>query len=104
MSDPKNLLWACAGNPVPSRNGNAKPRIDIALTEPVRRALTAAEGEFQSVLAGAESFPENASACGGLNDCVEAGLDVATDAEGLIYVLDLVVGDIRVMRRKVAGE
>jgi hypothetical protein len=60
------------------------------------------EGKFESVIAGTESFPRNAKA-GALNDKsdgVLGGLDAALDAEGRVYVLDLVAGEIRVMRRK----
>jgi hypothetical protein len=57
-------------------------------------------GEFQSVVAGVESFPENARACSGLNDCAHGGLDVAVDSKGRIYILDLVTNDVRVMQRK----
>jgi hypothetical protein len=60
------------------------------------------QGEFESVVAGPESFPENARACSSLNDCVHGGLDVATDSRGQVYILDLVTADIRVMRRKMA--
>jgi len=51
-------------------------------------------------VAGAESFPENAHACTDLNDCIHGGMDAAVDAEGRIYILDFVVADIRVMKRK----
>jgi hypothetical protein len=57
-------------------------------------------GEFESVVAGVETFAANAKACGP-SDCTAGGLDVATDAQGRIYILDLVTGDIRVMKRKV---
>jgi hypothetical protein len=56
-------------------------------------------GEFESVVAGVETFAANAKACGP-SDCTAGGLDVATDAQGRIYILDLVTGDIRVMKRK----
>jgi len=58
-------------------------------------------GEFESVVAGAESFPENAHACNGLNDCTHGGIGAAADADGRIYILDLVTSDVRVMKRKV---
>jgi len=65
-----------------------------------RVKIYSAEGEFESVVAGTESFPENAKACSGLNDCVHGGLDATVDSQGRIYVLDIVVGDVRVMKRK----
>ena len=57
-------------------------------------------GEFESVVAGAESFPENAHACNDLNDCVHGGIDAAVDSDGRIYILDIVASDVRVMKRK----
>jgi len=59
-------------------------------------------GEFESVVAGAESFPENARACAskGLGDCTQGGLDAVADARGRIYVLDFVTSDVRVMKAK----
>jgi hypothetical protein len=62
--------------------------------------IYSAEGEFESVVAGSESFPENAHACNDLNDCVNGGLDVAVDSEGRIYILDIVASNVRVMKRK----
>ena len=65
-----------------------------------RVKLYSATGEFESVVAGVESFPENAKACAGLNDCTRGGMDAAADSAGRIYILDFVASDIRVMRRK----
>jgi hypothetical protein len=59
-----------------------------------------ASGEFESVVAGTESFPENAKACSSLNDCTHGGLDTAVDSQGRVYILDFVAGDVRVMQRK----
>jgi hypothetical protein len=56
-------------------------------------------GEFESVVAGAESFAENAKACGPA-DCTAGGLDAVADAQGRIFILDYVTGNVRVMRRK----
>jgi hypothetical protein len=58
------------------------------------------QGQFESVVAGTESFPENAKACSDLNDCIHGGLDAAVDSQGRIYILDFVSEDIRVMKRK----
>jgi hypothetical protein len=59
-------------------------------------------GEFESVVAGPESFPENAKACAskGLGDCTRGGLDAVADADGRIFILDFVTGDVRVMKAK----
>lgn len=59
-------------------------------------------GEFECVVAGVESFPENAKSGApskGL-DCTLGGLDVAVDAKGLIYVLDLIAENVRVLKEK----
>jgi len=65
-----------------------------------RVKIYSAAGEFESVVAGAESFPENAHACNDLNDCIHGGLDAAVDADGRIYILDIVTSQVRVMQRK----
>lgn len=58
-------------------------------------------GAFESVVAGPESFAENAKVCGADDlDCNKGGLDAAVDSQGRIYILDLVAEDIRVMTRK----
>lgn len=62
-----------------------------------RVKVYSATGEFESVVAGVESFSENARACGP-SDCTAGGLDAAVDSQGRIYVLDLVTGDIRVLK------
>lgn len=60
------------------------------------------QGQFECVVAGTESFPENAQggSARSLSDGTMGGLDAAVDAEGRVYILDLVVGDIRVMTKK----
>jgi hypothetical protein len=63
-----------------------------------RVKIYSATGEFESVVAGVETFSENARACGP-SDCTAGGLDVAVDAQGRIYILDRVTGDVRVMQR-----
>ncbi len=67
-----------------------------------RVKVYAADGTFQSVVAGPESFPENARAGSAhdRSDGTMGGLDVATDAQGKVYVLDLAAGDVRVMTKK----
>ncbi|HWI58567.1 MAG TPA: hypothetical protein VNZ22_15180, partial [Bacillota bacterium] len=60
------------------------------------------EGTFQCVVAGPESFPQNAKA-GSLHDPTDGtlgGLDAAVDSQGRIYILDLVAADVRIMKRK----
>jgi sugar lactone lactonase YvrE len=60
------------------------------------------DGKFESIVAGPESFPENAKN-GATHDPADGmlgGLDAAADRAGRIYILDLVVGDVRVMTRK----
>jgi hypothetical protein len=64
-----------------------------------RVKIYSAEGKFESVVAGAESFTENAKVCGP-NDCSVGGLDGVVDSQGRIYILDLVANTIRVMERK----
>jgi hypothetical protein len=60
------------------------------------------EGVFESVVAGAESFFENAKATfvKGAEDCRLGGLDAAVDSQRRVYILDLVANDVRVMKRK----
>lgn len=64
-----------------------------------RVKIYSAEGAFESVVAGVEAFAENAKVCGP-SDCTTGGLDAAVDSQGRIYILDLVAGDVRVMKHK----
>jgi hypothetical protein len=64
-----------------------------------RVKIYSATGEFESVVAGVETFSENARACGP-SDCTAGGLDVAVDSQGQVFILDLVTGDVRVMKHK----
>lgn len=64
-----------------------------------RVKIHAADGAFESVVAGAEYFAENAKACGP-NDCTVGGMAGALDADGRIYILDFVADNVRVMERK----
>ncbi len=67
-----------------------------------RVKIYSSQGEFESVVAGTESFPENAKACAsrGLGDCTQGGLDAVADAQGRIFILDYVTGEVRVMKQK----
>jgi hypothetical protein len=65
-----------------------------------RVKIYSSSGEFESVVAGVESFPENARACSSLNDCVHGGLGLAVDSRERIYILDFVTNEVRVMQRK----
>ena len=60
------------------------------------------EGVFESVVAGPESFVENAKATfvKGGEDCRLGGLAAAVDSQQRIYVLDLVTNDVLVMKHK----
>ncbi len=64
-----------------------------------RVKIYSASGEFESVVAGVETFAANAKACGP-SDCTSGGLDAVVDSQGRIVVLDFVTGDVRVMKRK----
>jgi len=60
------------------------------------------KGVFESVVAGTETFFENAKA-GTLksrSDGLLGGLDAAVDSQQRIYILDLVANDVRIMVRK----
>jgi len=65
-----------------------------------------AVGDFDSVVAGTDSFPENAKVGAGEAEAESAlaGLDAAVDSKGRIYILDLVTGGVRVMQRKETGK
>lgn len=64
-----------------------------------RVKIYSATGEFESVVAGVESFAENGKACGPA-DCTAGGLDAVVDSQGRIYILDFVTGDVHVMKAK----
>jgi hypothetical protein len=59
------------------------------------------DGVFECVVAGAESFAENAKVCGP-SDCTLGGLAGAADARGRIYILDFVAAEVRIMERNPA--
>jgi hypothetical protein len=64
-----------------------------------RVKIYSATGEFESVVAGVETFAANAKACGP-SDCTAGGLDAVVDSQGRIVILDFVTGDVRVMKAK----
>lgn len=57
------------------------------------------EGNFQTVVAGPEQFPEQTAICNELtpNSCTKGGLDVALDAQGRALVLDVVARQVLTM-------
>lgn len=65
-----------------------------------RVKVYSAAGDFHSVVAGMESFPENAKVGAGERDADSslAGLDAAVDSQGRIFILDLVTSEVRVMQ------
>jgi hypothetical protein len=67
-----------------------------------RVKISAADGTLQAVVAGPESFPENARAGSqrDLSDGTLGGVDAAVDRDGRVCVLDLVAKNIHVFRRK----
>lgn len=67
-----------------------------------RVKVYSAHGEFQGVVAGVETFPENSRVAVGETpgDGVRASLDAVADAQGRIYVLDTVTRIIRLMVEK----
>ncbi len=59
------------------------------------------DGTFQCVVAGVESFPDNARVCAGeVSDKTSGGLAVAVNSAGWVHILDLVTGDIHVLQPK----
>jgi hypothetical protein len=64
-----------------------------------RVKIYSADGQFECVVAGAETFSENARACGP-SDCTSGGMDAVADSQGRIYILDFVAGNVRVMQHK----
>jgi hypothetical protein len=64
-----------------------------------RVKVYSADGAFECVVAGVESFSENWLKCS-LADCTVGGLDAAVDPQQRIYILDLVTNDVRVMKLK----
>jgi hypothetical protein len=99
------MSWGKPGIAVEKFCGCCNP-IDLALL-PDGRTVTfekgiprvkvySATGEFECVVAGPESFAENAQVCGP-NDCTLGGMDGVADPEGRVLILDFVTGNVRVM-------
>jgi hypothetical protein len=67
-----------------------------------RVKVYSANGTFDCVVAGPESFSENGKpgSTRDLSDGTMGGLDAAADSSGRIYILDLVSRDVRVMLKK----
>ncbi len=67
-----------------------------------RVKISSSDGTLLSVVAGPEAFPENGRT-GSARDPVDGtmgGLDAAATRDGEICILDLVAGEVRVMRKK----
>lgn len=62
------------------------------------------KGNFESVVAGAESFAENSRVCvsEGPQYCKTGGLDVASDSQGRVIVMDPVEKAVRIFERHLA--
>jgi len=102
------LAWGRAGAAIENFCGCCNPT-NLALL-PDGRTVTfekgiprvkvySAKGEFECVVAGPESFVENANVCGP-NDCTLGGMDGVVDGRGRVLILDFVTGTVRTMRRK----
>jgi hypothetical protein len=102
------LAWGRPGAAIENFCGCCNP-IDLAML-PDGRTVTfekgiprvkvySATGAFEGVVAGAESFAENAQVCGP-NDCTLGGLDGVVDERGRVWILDFVTGQVPVLERK----
>jgi hypothetical protein len=102
------LAWGKPGAAIENFCGCCNP-IDLALL-PDGRTVTfekgiprvkvySAKGEFESVVAGPETFTENARACGP-NECTLGGMDGVVDDPGRVLILDFATGRVRVLERK----
>ncbi len=67
-----------------------------------RVKIFALDGAFEGVVAGPESFPQNARIGSGRNpvDGTLGGLDATVDARGRVYVLDLVASEVQIFKPK----
>jgi hypothetical protein len=61
-----------------------------------------AQGQFECVVAGPESFPDNAKsgAISDKSDGMLGGLDAVVDSRGRVCILDLVTATVTVMKAK----
>jgi hypothetical protein len=59
-----------------------------------------ADGQFESVVAGPESFAANVKAGADATAGPRSGLEAAVDAQGRIHILDRVTAEVRVFQRK----
>ncbi len=102
------LSWGQPGAAIENFCGCCNP-IDLAIL-PDGRTVTfekgiprvkvySATGGFECVVAGPESFAENARVCGP-NECTLGGMDGVVDDTGRVLILDVVTGKVRVMERK----
>jgi len=102
------LSWGEPGAAIQNFCGCCNP-IDLALLQDGRTVtfekgiprvkVYSAKGEFESVVAGPESFAENAKVCGP-NDCTLGGMDGVVDLQGRVLILDFVTRQVRIMERK----
>lgn len=71
-----------------------------------RVKIYSAAGAYESVVAGAAAFPENAKVGAGECDADAslAGLAAAVDSRGRIAILDHVTGEIRILQPKQGGQ
>ena len=67
-----------------------------------RVKIYSAQGQFECVVAGPESFPENArtGAISDKSDGMLGGLDAVVDSRSRVFVLDLVTAAVTVMKPK----
>ena len=102
------LSWGRPGMALENFSGCCNP-IDLALL-PDGRTVTfekgiprikvySPTGEFECVVAGPESFTENAKVCGP-NDCTLGGMAGVTDLQGRVLAVDFVTGTVRVFEPK----
>ena len=105
------LAWGKASAAIDGFCGCCNP-IGIALTSDDRYVtcekglprvkVYAEHGEFECVVAGPETFPENARVGAGnpVGDDAKAGLDIALDDKDRVYVLDQVAGNVHVLEHQ----